>query len=386
MAFHEGWGRTVLFGSSSSDFKTWVWDGVQWAALPVSNSFVPSDACAAYDSLHGRMILFGGSSSDNATRELGTNGVWAVLPISATVAPPPRSAAAMAYDSDRARIILFGGIASTTVRADVWEFDGAGVGSWTARGIGPGARHYAAMTYDPVRHRVVLQGGIPSYQGQALSSTYEYDPAQQLWTLRADDGPAWRDSACMVTDTARSAVLLFGGWSGGGTTVGAVRNDTWRFDGAHLGGTVVVQAPQNLTVALGQPASLSIVVNAALGYQWYRNSVPLSDGGTVSGSQSPTLSISAAARVDSASYAVVVHGSCGDISRIGYITVEDPNCYLNCDHSTAPPILNAIDFQCFINKFAAGDSYANCDSSTTPPILNANDFSCYINQYAAGCR
>jgi hypothetical protein len=60
-------------------------------------------------------------------------------------------------------------------------------------------------------------------------------------------------------------------------------------------------------------------------------------------------------------------------------------CYPNCDQSTQPPILNANDFQCFLNKFAAADSYANCDQSTQPPILNANDFQCFLNKYAAGC-
>jgi hypothetical protein len=61
------------------------------------------------------------------------------------------------------------------------------------------------------------------------------------------------------------------------------------------------------------------------------------------------------------------------------------SCYPNCDQSTSPPILNANDFQCFLNKYAAGDTYANCDGSTNPPILNANDFQCFLNKYAAGC-
>jgi hypothetical protein len=60
-------------------------------------------------------------------------------------------------------------------------------------------------------------------------------------------------------------------------------------------------------------------------------------------------------------------------------------CYANCDGSTVPPILNANDFQCFLNKFAAADPYANCDGSTVPPVLNANDFQCFLNKYAAGC-
>src|SRR5262249_47878578 len=60
-------------------------------------------------------------------------------------------------------------------------------------------------------------------------------------------------------------------------------------------------------------------------------------------------------------------------------------CYPNCDGSTVPPVLNANDFQCFLNAYAAGQSYANCDGSVVPPVLNANDFQCFLNAYAAGC-
>ena len=60
-------------------------------------------------------------------------------------------------------------------------------------------------------------------------------------------------------------------------------------------------------------------------------------------------------------------------------------CYANCDLSTTPPILNVLDFGCFLNKFAAGDPAANCDLSTTPPVLNVLDFSCFLNRFAAGC-
>jgi hypothetical protein len=61
------------------------------------------------------------------------------------------------------------------------------------------------------------------------------------------------------------------------------------------------------------------------------------------------------------------------------------SCYANCDGSAMPPILNANDFQCFLNRFAAADIYANCDGSTSPPILNANDFQCFLNAFAVGC-
>jgi hypothetical protein len=60
-------------------------------------------------------------------------------------------------------------------------------------------------------------------------------------------------------------------------------------------------------------------------------------------------------------------------------------CYANCDSSTTLPCLNVLDFGCFLNKFAAGDTTANCDSSTTPPVLNVLDFGCFLNKFASGC-
>ena len=60
-------------------------------------------------------------------------------------------------------------------------------------------------------------------------------------------------------------------------------------------------------------------------------------------------------------------------------------CYPNCDGSTTAPVLNVLDFACFLNRFAAGDTYANCDHSTTPPTLNVLDFACFLNAFAAGC-
>ena len=74
-----------------------------------------------------------------------------------------------------------------------------------------------------------------------------------------------------------------------------------------------------------------------------------------------------------------------DVRGMAYVPAPAPACYANCDQSTAAPILNANDFQCFLNQFAAGESAANCDGSTAEPVLNANDFQCFLNAFAAGC-
>jgi uncharacterized membrane protein len=60
-------------------------------------------------------------------------------------------------------------------------------------------------------------------------------------------------------------------------------------------------------------------------------------------------------------------------------------CYANCDGSSLQPVLNVLDFTCFMNRFAAGDPYANCDGNTDPPILTASDFVCFQSAFAAGC-
>jgi hypothetical protein len=82
---------------------------------------------------------------------------------------------------------------------------------------------------------------------------------------------------------------------------------------------------------------------------------------------------------------VIVTGSPQFIGLLGAGTPPPPSCYPNCDHSTVVPFLNVLDFNCFLNSFAAGDSYANCDGSTIAPVLNVLDFNCFLNSFSAGC-
>lgn len=68
------------------------------------------------------------------------------------------------------------------------------------------------------------------------------------------------------------------------------------------------------------------------------------------------------------------------------ICALDPECYVNCDGSTTPPIVNINDFICFAERFANGQTYANCDGSTGTPLLTVNDFVCFMSRYATGCE
>jgi DNA-binding beta-propeller fold protein YncE len=81
----------------------------------------------------------------------------------------------------------------------------------------------------------------------------------------------------------------------------------------------------------------------------------------------------------------IASGFSSDFNQNGVPDECERACYANCDISTVQPVLNANDFQCFLNAFATGSNYANCDASTVPPVLNANDFQCFLNAFATGC-
>jgi len=122
-------------------------------------------------------------------------------------------------------------------------------------------------------------------------------------------------------------------------------------------------------------------------FQWRRDGVPLQDGpapdgSVVSGSASSQLQIDHLASTDAGPYDAVVSTACGNVVSDAASVAP---CYANCDCSAAPPILNVLDFTCFLQKFAARNAYANCDASTVEPVLNVLDFSCFLQRFAAGC-
>ncbi|MBX3377703.1 MAG: immunoglobulin domain-containing protein [Phycisphaeraceae bacterium] len=140
--------------------------------------------------------------------------------------------------------------------------------------------------------------------------------------------------------------------------------------------------PQSQTVAAGSPASFTVQVsgNPTPTITWRKNGTP------IQGANQTTYTIPSVTPGDAGTYDCYAETLCGDAtSQPAVLTVSGQSCYANCDGSTGAPLLTANDFQCFLNKFAAGDTYANCDGSTGSPLLTANDFQCFLNKFAAGC-
>ncbi len=151
-------------------------------------------------------------------------------------------------------------------------------------------------------------------------------------------------------------------------------------------GPSIAQQPSSLTLYSGQAITLSVSATGvgALSYQWRKNGTILTDGGRISGASTSALVISPAVLSDSGSYDVVIADDCG--TRSSSPAALAVRCYANCDNSAGTPVLTANDFQCFLDRFAAGDPYSNCDASTGTPTLTSNDFQCFLNAFAAGCQ
>ncbi|MBK8979785.1 MAG: hypothetical protein IPM29_28135 [Planctomycetes bacterium] len=139
----------------------------------------------------------------------------------------------MAYDPARGRTMLFGGNWVITRYDDTWEFDGT---SWAEVPVlaRPPARMNHALATDSARSTVVLFGG---FAASTLGDTWEYDGSIPTWRpLSPGTSPPARSRHAMAFDPRLGRVIAFGGLTP------TTNNDTWLFDGLdwrQTGSTVV---------------------------------------------------------------------------------------------------------------------------------------------------
>ena len=224
-----------LPGDISPTYLNDVWelslDGTpQWQEIVPQGSF-PSGRLAGasiYDPLRQRFVVFGGTvgaTVDVYTLSLSSAPEWSVL---ATEGTPPLAGYGMTtiYDPKRDRMLMFGGSTSDDyfgVHAQVWELALSGTPTWTEitpTVPGPSARRTLTSIYDPVRDRMVIFGGWDNLSnnpssflndtwGLSLSGTPE-------WTQLAPDNgpPTGRDATAAAYDSRADRLVVFGGWSG----------------------------------------------------------------------------------------------------------------------------------------------------------------------------
>jgi hypothetical protein len=404
--YHSGLERILLVNTDhASGVRIWAWEDGTWLLISESGPIRRFHSPAVYDSTRDRIVLFGGNTVSSGVQ--GDTWEWdgAAWHQRIVAGPPARERHGMVYDPLRMRTVLFGGRLPPGIALnDTWEWDG---NAWmqvaTGGPPGPGPSGVRTMVYDPVRARSLLATG---------SALWEWDGS--AWLQR----PALSFPSAMAFDSATNRLLVFGAgvWEvntvtgqwlqrqsdpvpSGRAAFDVRRSRTVlvsqnRTDEFNTAGTILSPYFTQLPAGGGHfapGATITLTIQASgtppLTYQWRRDQQPLADGGPISGATTDTLIISPASGIHSGNYDAVVANSCLALTSFfpTYVEVRSSTCYPNCDESTTPPILNVLDFTCFLQRFAAGHLYANCDPGQLPPILNVADFGCFITKFAAGC-
>lgn len=216
MAYHRGSQRVVFVGDSATQ-PVWIYDGVDWT--PVATATQPpgsgEDALAA-DAARGVLVLQtqGIAAVAGQTWEYDGFGWQRRFP---PASPPPVRNAGMVFDTSRNRTILHGGTLGATTQGATWEYDGT---TWTQTPTTAGnpGTYAFAFAFDSHRRRAVLLGGYATSQFQGLR---EYDA--NGWQQRASLAPDGRAGAAIAYDAARQECVFFGGQDNFG-----FYNDTFR--------------------------------------------------------------------------------------------------------------------------------------------------------------
>jgi hypothetical protein len=439
MAYDPVRQRTILFGGFTSSAQTaapetWEWDGAAWSLRSSSGLTARGRAAVTYDPSRGRTVLFGGSTyptAGSSIPDLTETAEWdgTAWIVSTPTGPGVRSGAAMRHDTARRKTILYGGFLPEGVGLadDTWAWDG----SWTHLQVqGPPARYSPAMAYDSARQRLVLFGGYGPYP-TIFGDTWEWNGAAWSQQTPAGPSPAARGGSVAAFDASRGVTVLYGGFNQGylretwewdgqawmrradgpgfmersGLAYDPLRQvcvlvtvvqtptyhfEAWEWDGHGTGSWTPRQTsnmpnvgyfamdydPRVGAVVLGAGSPVSSFPGAVgASWQWTGSAWVALDAGTHGEGTTGTF--------DVAQNAMVILSRAD--AQMWSLTPCATPCYANCDGSTTTPTLNVLDFVCFLNRFAAGDSYANCDGSTQPPVLNVLDVGCFLNRFAAGC-
>jgi hypothetical protein len=333
MAYDEHRGVTVLFGGRGAQgqlFDTWEWDGTSWLLRASSGPIGSMGAAMAYDAAREVCVLVSGEAAAGGLQSetwAWDGNTWTVLAVGG---PAGRDSAAIAYDRQRQVIVLHGGRIFATL-SDTWEWDGI---QWYLRSP---TSEFARLSHQMVYDEAV--GAVVACYGVALQATYVGDlwlwnASAQVWEQPPSPipAPAHRSAHNMTFDPVAGVSLLFGG------DTGTERNDTWQLDLAAAPG--ILAQPLDTVAAVGSATSISVTASGSgpFLYQWHRDGLPLTDGGNISGANSPTLTIDPVSFTDAGEYDVEISNDCGsmicdsatltivpagDATGDGHVTVDD---------------------------------------------------------------
>lgn len=185
--------------------------------------------CAVYDVFRQRFVGVGGTAGlpvESWQLDLSHAPEWSNVPTDG-VQPPGSYGMTSIFDAARNRMILFGGSTSENyygTHNDTWElWLNPARPQWRKLdpdGALPIARRTLTSVYDPLRNRMVIFGGWDGDSGSDafLNDTWalSLDTNDGAWTQLAPAGlvPGVRDAMAAIYDPSHDQMVVFGGWSG----------------------------------------------------------------------------------------------------------------------------------------------------------------------------
>jgi hypothetical protein len=171
-----------------------------------------------YDPLRAAVTIFGGSPAGGGTLTDTWSWDGTNWTQAAAGAPSIPIRYGMAYDVARQQAVAIAQSSCTSMAT--WL---RGTGSWARPALtGPSARRGAALAAQPTHGQLVLFGGD---DGALRDDTWIWDGTAWRGPPVAPS-PSARQGHAMATDPLRANVVLFGGGTGSGAAA-----DTWTWDG-----------------------------------------------------------------------------------------------------------------------------------------------------------
>ncbi len=383
MAFDPQLGMVVLTGGDdtlSNVFpESWGWNGAVWVPLAPWPGLPTYHHAMCFNQPMGNIVMFGGEGPggvplpDVWESVPGPVGGWAPgFPMVGPGGPDPRGALAAA--TSPAGPVVFGGLhlLPGITYGDTWLYIPGGWQQVTPP-TSPGPRHQHSMASFSARPgSVVLFGGQDSV-GNFLNETWLFDSALLDWNPQVIAGPSARMLTAMAEIESQGRVLLFGG-----RIAGNVTGDTWLLEDLSQ---TTVSGPSDGTVVSGNVFSMAIsyVGSGPFMFQWFHNSLPLTDGPTVSGSQTDTLTIGPATIAHEGNYWCEVTDACGNVT-VGTIAFLDVLCRADFN---GDGVVNVPDIFAFLAAWFA-QQHPDADFNQDG-VINVPDIFAFLAAWFAGC-
>ena len=130
------------------------------------------------------------------------------------------------YDARGDRMLIFGGSTSDNyygAKNDVWELDLHGNPHWNqvvTAGTSPPARRSGAAIFDSIRNRMIIYGGFDAVPNSdkflADAWALDFNASPPVWSQLSPAGvvPHGRDALPAAYDPIHDRMIVYGGWSG----------------------------------------------------------------------------------------------------------------------------------------------------------------------------